>query len=289
MSGFLEQIESAVHYVESRQNADGGFCFYRYEDWGMSESNVPDTFYAVATLSIVGHSIPKKESVVQFLRSCEPADGCFPSITIGWSFLNAMRLLKAPLAVAPNIWLEELMHGLEVSLLNSSKMEWSGALRDMCRLLELCQVYGVVCPVRMQTGLRRAVLMLKGASGGYGWPGANLLDTGSVVRIYSLLHWGLQRSALEYARSCEDENLGFTLAPNASNATLAVLLAGIDTVHFFNERPRYETVLLRYLLTCQTGKGGFAPVPGALADLENTYIAFECLRALGRLQPIGSA
>lgn len=288
MSGFLEQIQGAVNYVKSRQNADGGFCFYRYEDWGMSESNVPDTFYAVATLSIVGHSIPKKELVVQFLRSCEPVNGCFSSITIGWYFLNAMRLLKAPLAVSPRAWLEDSMRGIETALMNSRQMEWSGALRDIGRLLKLCQIYGVVCPVRMQMKLRQAVSGLKGRSGGYGWPGENLLDTSAVARIYSLLHWELQRSALEYARSCEDENLGFTLALNASNATLEVLKAGIDTVHAFDERPRYEAALLRYVLTCQTGKGGFARVPGALADLENTYIAFECLRALGQLQPLGS-
>ncbi|MEZ0328289.1 MAG: hypothetical protein ABWK15_01755 [Dissulfuribacterales bacterium] len=45
MSHLLQQIQAAVKYVESRQNADGGFCFYRYEDWGISESNIPDTFY----------------------------------------------------------------------------------------------------------------------------------------------------------------------------------------------------------------------------------------------------
>lgn len=289
MSRFFEQIEAAVHYVESRQNADGGFCFYRYEDWGMSESNVPDTFYALAVLSLAGHFVPNRDMTVDFLRSRAPTDGCFPSITIGWCFLNAMRLLKEPLTVSPKAWLENLMQGLQDSLVHNRQMEWSGALRDLARLLELCQGYGVVCPVSMQMGLRQAILSLKGVYGGYGWPGANLLDTNSVVRIYSLLHWELHRSTLEYARSCEDENLGFTLAPNASNATLSVLMAGIDTVHSFNERPRYEQILLRYVLTCQTGKGGFARVPGALADLENTYIAFKCLHALGQLQPIGSA
>ncbi len=289
MSRFFEQIQSAVNYVKSRQNADGGFCFYRYEDWGMSESNVPDTFYALAVLSFAGQSVSNMNMTAGFLRSHEPTDGCYPSITIGWCFLNAMRLLKEPLVVSPKIWLENMIRALKDSLVHNRQMEWSGALKDLGRFLELCQGYGVVCPVSLQTALRQAILNLKWASGGYGWPGANLLDTYSVVRIYSLLHWGLPRFILEYARSCEDENLGFTLTPNASNATLAVLRAGIDIVHFFNERPRYEQVLLRYMLTCQTGKGGFARVPGALADLENTYIAFECLRALEQLQPIGSA
>lgn len=283
MSRFFEQIQSAVNYVKSRQNADGGFCFYRYEDWGMSESNVPDTFYALAVLSIAGHFVPNRDRIVDFLRSREPADGCFPSITIGWCFLNAMRLLKEPLVVSPKVWLENLTRGLMDALVHNEQMEWSGALRDIGRLLELCQVHGVVWPVSMQMTLRQAILSLRGASGGYGWPGANLVDTGSVVRIYSLFHWELQRSTLEYARSCENENLGFTLAPNASNATISVLKAGLDTVHFFQERSRYESSLLEYLLTCQTGKGGFAPVPLALADLENTYLAFECLMALGQI------
>lgn len=235
---------------------------------------------AVAALSLAGHTIPNRDLVSRFLHALAPSDGCFPSITSGWCFLNAMRLLNEPLDISPRAWLYDEMRGLEDALTHGRQMEWSGALKDMGRLLELCNLYGVDCNLN---GLRQVVLNLQWPSGGYGWPGANLLDTEAIVRIYALLHWKLQRSMLKYAHMCENENLGFTLAPEASNATLAVLRAGLHIVHFFGERLRYERVLLRYILTCQTGKGGFARVPGALADMENTYIAFECLRYLGQL------
>lgn len=281
MSDLLQQIQSAVKYVESRQNADGGFCFYRYEDWGMSESNVPDTFYALSVLSFAGRQVPNREKVVGFLQSHGPFDGIFPSITIGWNFLNAMEQLGEPLAVSPTAWLKDMLMGLEDTLLQGRQMEWSGLLRDTVRLLKLAQNHGVSCPIKTQKLLREVVSGLRWPSGGYGWPGANLLDTCEVVRLYQLMTWKLPHAALEYARSCEDENLGFTLTPGASNAVISVLEAGIDIVRIFNERSRYEGALLHYLLACQTGKGGFARVPGALADLENTYIAFKLLNALG--------
>lgn len=281
MSYFLHQIQSAIEYVKSRQNEDGGFCFYRYEDWGISESNIPDTFYAIAVFSFVDHPVPNKESVVSFLRSHGPSDGMFPSITIGWCFLNAMQKLGEPLAVSPLEWLQLMFVGMENALSQRRQIEWSGMLRDMARLLELAQVHGSPCPKNIHKLLREAIFGLKWPFGGYGWPGASLLDTCEVVRIHKLMQWELPHGALEYTRRCESDRFGFTLTPDGSNATLSVQEAGCDIKNQFNERPLYALTLLHYLLTCQTGKGGFARVPGALADLENTYLAFKTLKSLG--------
>jgi len=280
MSKYTAQLQATLQYLNGRQNADGGFCFYRYEEWGMSESNVPDTFYALSSLSILGTDIPHRQKVVSFLRACEPPDGLFPSITIAWAFLSALRLLKEKPLISPKRWLQEAIATIEDSLLNIQERQWSGTLVDLTRLLSLCRSYNVACTKNIQSKLKQAISQLKCREGGYGWPGANLLDTWQVLHLHELLHWRPQPSVLQYVRACEHENLGFTLTPQASNATLSVLLAGIYATRLFQKEPLYRDAIERYVMACQTGRGGFAPVPGALADLENTCLALRCLKAL---------
>lgn len=42
-------VEALARYFQSRQNPDGGFCFY-----SLDESNLSDTCYAVLSLHIIG-------------------------------------------------------------------------------------------------------------------------------------------------------------------------------------------------------------------------------------------
>lgn len=58
----LFDVEALARYFQSRQNSDGGFCFY-----GLDESNLSDTCYAVLSLQIIGRK-PDNPRVAGFLR-----------------------------------------------------------------------------------------------------------------------------------------------------------------------------------------------------------------------------
>lgn len=51
-------------FVLERQNEDGGFCFCK-----PLESTLSETFYAVKILKVIGCEVPKRDKLVDFLRS----------------------------------------------------------------------------------------------------------------------------------------------------------------------------------------------------------------------------
>lgn len=57
-------VRQVVNYVISRQNEDGGYTFCQG-----TESNAQDTYYGLATLSLLGASFPNIEKTVEWLHN----------------------------------------------------------------------------------------------------------------------------------------------------------------------------------------------------------------------------
>lgn len=82
-------VDALASYLLKRRNPDGGFCFY-----GLDESSLNDTFYAVMVLDLLGQ-LPTDDRTVEYVRSFQSDDGGFISVYSAWCTLMALKALGA--------------------------------------------------------------------------------------------------------------------------------------------------------------------------------------------------
>jgi len=81
---------------------------------------------------------------------------------------------------------------------------------------------------------------------------------------------------------CSDAVFGFRLVPAGSASSLATVHAGIGLFNLYGviiPRERIATIW-NYIASCQTMTGGFGRASGAIANLEDTWLALDALQNL---------
>lgn len=123
---------------------------------------------------------------------------------------------------------------------------------------------------------------MRGHHGGYGKAVENLLDTYSAAIIIDCLTLDQPAGILEFTKLCSDEVFGFRLTPSGSANSLATIHAGIGLFRLCGAvMPKEKTeVIRRYIASCQTGSSGFGRSLGAIATLEDTWLALDALQNL---------
>ncbi|GBE11516.1 prenyltransferase and squalene oxidase repeat protein [bacterium BMS3Abin12] len=270
-------IQACMRYIASRQDPDGGFCFYR--DFGVDESNAPDTLAAVAGLDLLEEPVPRRPDVVAWLRGQQRDKGDFATLTIAWACVKALRLL----GTEPEHDVRPYVLGWAQRLLRPGKAYGAGTLRALVRVTDLADILGIVPEREVSEAGLRLLKELQGPEGGYGVPGANLVDTWHALQVAGRLDSDLKTEALDYARCCEHPAYGFNIAPRAVTTAVEVQVAGLEILARCGASPRYAGATRRFVAACQTPHGGFARVPGALTRLEDTWLGLRALDCLSRL------
>jgi len=263
-------------YVTSRQCPDAGFCFYRA--WGVEESNPADTCAAIASLRLLSADIPRRDAVVRWLRATQLADGRFPSPTVAWYALDALRHLDEVLRADPRPYLHECVARLVPWL--DADLSPSAALLELARLVESCLGEGVALASAARDIAASNVRSLRSGNGGYGRPQPNLIDTDCAVAVLFMLDLPAADGPLrEFLSRCEDPEQGFRLVPDGSGGSLASTRAGLRLcTHLGAQVPaRAAAGSRRFALACRTSNGGFGRSPGAIPTLDDTRFALEIL------------
>lgn len=273
--------QNATRYILERTCPSGGFCFYR-----LDEPNPQDTYYALATLHLLGVSCGE-ERTVRYLRAMQHADGSYASLVQAFFVLLSLKYLDAEPLQDPAAGLRGLVDGL------LSGPAASGDIRPalLHELYQLTALYEALA-LQWQEEQRHAMLRLVHASrhpdGGYGAESATLLATYHAAAVLRRLgHPLASEKVAPYLRACEHPVSGFTGKPATSLCFLEYVYAGLALCDELSLAPTHREVCITFLGQCQTNAGGFARAPLAAATLENTYFAihgFDVLRRLMRLR-----
>lgn len=269
---FAEDL--AANYILSRQDADGGFCFYRA--WGAEESTAPDTFYAVASLQCLGREIPRQEPLIRTLQRQQSTSGDFPSLTVAYFSLSALRRLGADPVHDPQPALEQWMRRLPGAGLAPDR--WSSGLRAIARCVRLAANWSLP-PSAWEAAALALLALSRDAGGGYGVK-ANPTDTYHALILRQALGKTMTAADQAFLQHCEDPVLGIRMAPDSASTNMETIHAALRAFSLLNERPRFPAAIGQFLRRCQHRQGGFGRTGDAIATLESTWRAIAIRQAL---------
>lgn len=269
---------AACHrYVLSRQDSDGGFCFYRDERYGVEESNAADTYYAVASLDLLHAAPPRVDEAVEWLCNAQQPSGWYPGVATAWYALQALRLLGVRPAHDPRVYLEA--QGDRLSAWCGRTLEWSSALLLLERLADLYKHWSVSFTEEQSRVIMEWLQALRGERGGYGRPAENLIDAQRAVAVMNHIGRVPDEGALSFAEQCIDPQSGFRLVPQSPAASVEVVQAGVALFQTYHTAlpPVIRDSAARFVSLCQYRQGGFGRVSGALPTLADTWRALDVL------------
>jgi len=274
---------ACLNYLMSRQTPDGGFCFYRA--YGVEESNGNDTYSAVAGLLSLQATLPDSDKLIAWLHCLQNNQGGYSNFSMGWFALETLRLLNAQPLHNPEAFLQT-EHDRFLSIdWRVRTMEWSSLLLSLSRLLTLMRQWAMTPSPGFRCEVSALLDSLQGYHGGYGNPAENLLDTYRAAIILDCLTLKQPAGILEFAKMCSDAVFGFRLVPVGSANSLAEVHAGIGLFNLCGvDIPQERIATIRnYITSCQTINGGFSRAPGAIATLEDTWLALDAFQNLPEL------
>ncbi len=259
--------DHATQYLLGRQCANGGFCFYRSEH--LEEANLADTYHAVSALKVLGQPLPRAAQLIAFVDRFPPT--AQPSEL--YYFTMTKRLIEP--AFCPDERVVRAIRGLRLSAPPSASRV-SGWVQRARWVARLKRDFADPLDGDAIRGFLESVV----EDGGFG-SRPNLEDTWLALEI--LAACGDARaiaSVAGFVDRLQSEPFGFTGTLIGTTANVDVILAGVRSCALLGLPVRYPELAIRFLLQCQTSRGGFSRAPDALPSIEYTYEALAALVAL---------
>ena len=296
-------LESTAGYVASKRGSDGGYLSYQYMD--MFESAADDTFYALATLRLLGREAPGVEATEAFLKGLQLPGGGYRSLLVAYYAVKALSLLGARLRDprGARSYILEVAGGIASGgeargfIAEDEHFLEDGSLKsfDEAQLISGGEVPSPLLAASL--GLE-ALSLLGGPPEGFAelvggvvegyverWRGSAEPTLDSVfhaLRVYRLLGREPPRELGRYVEGCESEEGGFTVRPGVETRFLEHTYYGLRSLSLLGLEPRRPRRHVEHICSCQNGDGGFrrSPMLG-LSTLENTFYAVAALVMLG--------
>ena len=251
-------------YVHGRQCANGGFCFYRFQY--LEEPNLADTYYAVASLRLLGAPLPNRDAIARFVAEARAG---------GPAALYYATAIFDHLDEEPPAALEMSARGLVIRRPGDDSAESvSRWLAETAQLAWLRRRFRMDAPEAISPLLER---WSKG--GGYGRH-PNLPDTWQAMSALVALNEQPSVETGSFVDSLQAAGVGFRWAPAAAATTIEVLRAGVGCCTALGIPVRFPDDVLRFVLSCQANDGAFARRAPALPDLESTHAALTVIAAV---------
>lgn len=274
------------HYVLSRMTPEGGYSFYRVPAWGVEEPNAPDTLAALESLRLLGVRPPEPDGTVRYLRRLQQHDGGYPSLTIGWAAISALRLLSSRPERSPDEWIARWAGAMRNA---PRRGDAATSLRDGARLIEIEAARGDGPDPRTRRWAGELLDATADRAGGWARPEADLETTGLALLLAARAAWEPDAAALaQFLRRCEDSNLGLRLRPDAVTTSVGTLWGGLLLADAVHARLRYPDALARSLVLLQRRDGGLGARHLAISTLQDTWRGLQSAALLDRITKEGS-
>ena len=264
---FATALQHACAYLLEKQSPGGGFCFYR--GYYLEEPNLADTWHGVAALTdLLGVELPEPAKHAAFIVGQaveqQPLGLCYRIRTLLALHANDPASAEVERAVA----------ALEVNLPDPARPHLFGtALQRLRCILWLRRHVGLDTATH---DLAQAILGATNEDGGYGAP-SNLLDTADAIAVLRFCGAAPAPATREFVSSMADPQFGFRVVVRAPSPNLETVHAGAASCRRLDLDIPYAAAATSFVLSCQSGGGGFARTSDALPDMTLTYMALTTL------------
>lgn len=272
-SRLKQALEGAVAYIASRQCRNGGFCYYRSDDFDLEEPNLRDTYYAVAACKLLHRDVPNHDKVVAYLRAIRAS--IQRSRYLYYYYAFAAQLLGAP-ALDPAL-LESLSDLTITPLPADRNVPLSDWLEDCLKIIRLKKTF---TDHSEMDEIKNFVCKLT-RSGGVGIK-PNLVDTYWALSILAELNdlAGLEKTQ-DFIDRLQRVSLGFRYTEDSCTPpNIDTLHAGVFSCAILGLGVRYPADIVNSILMSQRVHGGFARSPDSLGDLSTHFEALQIIQQL---------
>ncbi|MGB9759272.1 MAG: prenyltransferase/squalene oxidase repeat-containing protein [Thermoproteota archaeon] len=256
----------------ARRNEDGGYTSVQF-----IESNIYDTFLALAILKEINVEPPNVEQTINFLKS-------FPLLDLRSIYYvnKSLEILRQPLIDATEfiVSIRNKDGGfgtLNVDIESSSELETTFMAIDLLKMLDKT--------INDKERTIEFVLNLKNPDGGFGKSlNSNIVSTYYALSALSLLEYDVEKleETKRYVTSCESEMGGFTPKPLAEPPFIEYTYFGVMALKFFKLKPKSTAKTTSFVLSCLNSNGGFRrSSEHGISSFEYTYYAISVLKELG--------
>ena len=264
-----ESHQRARNYLLGRQSPSGGFCFYR--TGCLEEPNLSDTWYATASLKLIGELPPNQEALVDFVSGQPPAGQVY-ELYYRTFILNILKRTDPYHSIV-----KDMVDALPLNIFEPSRYTaLIGQLEHLLLTLKLKEKFSLTS---ITANITKTIIGLENPNGGFGTP-SNLLDTHSAISVLALCGHGPSMQTATFVSQMALPNFAFRLTKNSLLPTLETVYAGISCCKLLNLPVPYPEDAASFILACQVHNGGFARAPAALPDIGLTYLALDGLDTL---------
>jgi hypothetical protein len=259
---------NVVGYIESRQNADGGYTFCQG-----TESNAQDTYYGLATLNLLKTPFPNIEQTIKWLHDFVP-DSSYSYYYV----TKALKLCGKGLDKRLGDFLRSFLGSKGEIGTTEVYVEVASEFEDSFMITELVNMAGIKIDRKRSIGW---LLSYQNNDGGFGaHKHSNLNSTYHAVASLSNLGYPVKslKGTLGYIRSCEKPSGGFTVVPKSSNPYMENVYYGVSSLDLLGAHARYLEKTAQFVLECQNINGGFARSNLGISTFVDTFYAVSILQ-----------
>jgi len=258
-------LERAQTYVLGKQSPRGGFCFYR--GYYLEEPNLADTWHGLATLTLLGISACEPDMHADFVlgQPIEPQP---------FALYYRVRTLHALDVDDPmEVDVKLAVNALQIYRFDPARVSFTTNLQRLRCVLWLKNHFGLPMDVEETVN---TIMASQDTSGGFGAP-PNVLDTETAVGVLQLSGHAAPIGAGQFLQQMSAPGFGFRLTAGSLSPNLETTCAGVIGSTRTGNFLYYPQDATDFILSCQTGSGGFARTAGALPDLALTHMALNTL------------
>ncbi|MEM3404252.1 MAG: prenyltransferase/squalene oxidase repeat-containing protein [Nitrososphaeria archaeon] len=300
-------IPNIVAYIKSRQGEDGGYLFYQYED--IFESSIDDTYYALASLKLLGEKIPNKNKTLKFLYS-KTED---LNLHSAYYWANALYTLQehleekskvtalSVLNEKANKWIERLARSdmLDFERINlESNFESQGSsteisaielptqLEQLFKTLDTIKKLGLsIKQPNIKDEIIKKVLNFHKPDYGFGLTNSDISSTFYSLTILSMLDYPLTNlKTWDWILALEDREGGFNVKINSRFRVLEYTCEAVKALKLLGKKPKFIQSHVNFILECQNANGGFRrSIFAGISTLKDTFYAVSTFAELDLL------
>ena len=266
--------ETTIRYIRERRCDAGGYCFYR-----LDEPNAGDTFYALATLAMLGALPDDDKATCSYLNRFQYPDGTFSNVNVGYAIIRSLDIIGEKPKTDPTEW---ILSSLIPTGETSRPVESSSLFEHMYHLSGLCTLLGIMIPADKKSEIIHAVLRYRHTDTGFGYPRSTIIETAHALSILAALGYPVSSAgSIEFLKQCEDPVYGFLAVPTTKPAYLEHIHAGVLACSVLGYSSPTLDRCEEFLRKCNRENGGYVrSIFGGSATLENTYLALDTLTML---------